>query len=106
MNQTITVNNTNFKKVKDVVKQYGVENVFFISKVLPLRRVMFLSYTSSSDEPINMLCKIDETRYKVSDGYKITLKPMHEGFATEHYYQSDLESIIKQGKIELLIKIS
>lgn len=90
--------------IKKLVAEHGAENVMFISKVSPLRKVMMISYTSSSDKEIDMLCRIDEERYKVKEGYKITLRPIYDGFAHEHYYQSDLESLIKEGRVTLLLK--
>jgi hypothetical protein len=44
-------------------------------------------------------CEIVEDRYKLSDGYKVTLKPLSQGFGWEHYYQSDFESSLRSGHI-------
>jgi hypothetical protein len=44
-------------------------------------------------------CKIDEDRYKVSEGYKITLISLDERFTYEHYYQSDFRGLIESGYI-------
>lgn len=44
-------------------------------------------------------CKIDESRYKVSDGYKITLRSIDPMFTYDHYYQSDFMSLMKSGWI-------
>lgn len=91
-------------KLTKTILEHGVENVYFIAKTQPLNRVLGISYTSSSDPEVEMLCKINTDRYKVEEGYKLTLQPIYDGFATEHYYVSDLESIIKRGHIKLLIQ--
>lgn len=49
-------------------------------------------------------CYIDESRYNVDDGYKITLRSVDPHFSYEHYYQEDFESSIRDGCI--LIKES
>ena len=36
-----------------------------------------IAFTSSSDEPIWFECEVDESRYKVDDNYKITLKAIN-----------------------------
>ena len=45
-------------------------------------------------------CKINESRYKIDDGYKISLEPLDkEHFTWEHYYQSDFMQLVKSGHI-------
>lgn len=44
-------------------------------------------------------CIIREDRYKVDDGYKVTLVPIDQRFAHEDYYQSDFVSLMKSGHI-------
>lgn len=44
-------------------------------------------------------CFVDESRYKVEDGYKITLRSTDPHFSYEHYYQSDFMSLVKSGHI-------
>lgn len=44
-------------------------------------------------------CEVDESRYKIDEGYKITLRPVVPGFAYEDYYQSDFMSLVKSGHI-------
>lgn len=91
------------RKLTNIILENGVDSVYFIDKVKPLRTTLFMSYTTSSDPEVEMLCKINTERYKVEDNYKLTLEPIHEGFAKEHYYVSDLESLITEGRIKLLI---
>lgn len=45
-------------------------------------------------------CVIDETRYKIEDGYKITLKAIDGSNGKEHFYQSDFLSGIRGGFIK------
>ena len=53
----------------------------------------------SGDKETWTECKIDESRYKVSDGYKITLRSIDPMFTYNHYYQSDFMSLMKSGWI-------
>ncbi|KAA9007342.1 hypothetical protein F4V43_02325 [Paenibacillus spiritus] len=92
------------KKLTEIILKNGVDKVFFLDKAKPLNSILGISYTSSSDPEVPMLFRINTDRYKVEDGYKLTLEPMYEGFASEHYYVSDLESIINRGQIKLLIQ--
>lgn len=96
----------------DIVKlaeEVGVENLCFLVKMKPIRSVLgLLSYTSSSDPDILMICEIDESRYKVSDSYKITLKSIEQikGLrGSEHFYICDLQSMIRSGQVSVLIRL-
>jgi len=91
------------KNLTETILKNGIDNMYFITEVKPLRTALFISYTSSSDPDIEMLCSIDEERYQVKDNYKITLKPIYDGFAKEHYYISDLEQMINSGSIKMLV---
>ena len=44
-------------------------------------------------------CEISEHRYKLSDGYKISLKPLDSRFAGRDFYISDFELLLKEGFI-------
>lgn len=96
------------KTLMELINEYGVENIYFLVKMNPIRTVFgLISYTDSSDPEIPMLCNIDETRYKVSDNYKITLKSVEQikGIVgREHYYISDLQLMIRQGNVQVFIK--
>lgn len=93
------------ERLKDIILKHGIENVTFEVSMRPLQYIPLvgMAFTSSSDEPQQVTAIIDESRYKVSDGYKITLKAIQEGFGRIHYYQSDLESIIKDGHAKMIV---
>lgn len=57
------------------------------------------TYTTSSDSEKWVECEIVEDRYKVEDGYKVTLQSIENGYGREHFYQTDFESLIKSGLI-------
>lgn len=78
----------------DVNKHYFVE-------MRPSNIIPFIGwgYTCSSDREKWVECEIVEDRYKVSDGYKVTLRSIEFGYGQEHFYQSDFESLIKSGCI-------
>lgn len=64
----------------------------------PIQSIFGLSFTCSSDAFEWFECIIDETRYKVDDNYKVTLRALNGG-AYEHYYQDDFISLLKDGLI-------
>ena len=57
-----------------------------------------IAFTSSSDEPVWFECAVDESRYKVDENYKITLRALNGG-AYEHYYQDDFLQLMYEGLI-------
>ena len=87
--------------IKENIIDKGVENVRFFAQMETIDFIIpcfGLAVTSSSNSTWTE-CKIDESRYKVTEGYKITLKSLDERFTYNHYYQSDFESLIKSGSI-------
>jgi len=90
------------KWIQENIIDKGIENVRFfaqmgqISAILPWGMAMV-----SNNNETWVECKINEDRYKVEDGYKITLKALDPRFTYEHYYQSDFESLVKSGCILL-----
>ena len=89
--------------LKTQILKHGIENCFFSVPMRPLRKLLCFSYKSSSDDPIKVLAKISEEKYRIEDGYKITLKSIYPEFGQEHYYQLDLESLIEKGSVEMLV---
>lgn len=57
-----------------------------------------ISFTSSDSPWLWFECVVDESRYKVDDNYKITLRAIN-GCAYEHYYQDDFLMLIREGRI-------
>lgn len=97
------------KRLIEIINEYGVENIYFLIKMKPIITYFgLISLTSSSDPDIPMLCSIDESKHKVSDNYKITLKSVEQikGLVgREHYYISDLESMIRfDNTVQVFIK--
>ena len=77
----------------------------FLTPMRPVRTYFgLISLTSSSDPEIVVPAKITEERYKLKDNYKITLKSVYDGFGSNHFYISDLESLIKSGTIEFFVR--
>jgi len=94
--------------LKDIIEENGgVDNIMFIAPFQPLHVVPMLGigYTSSNDEEFNLPAVIVEDRYKVEDGYKITLQCQMDGFGEHHYYQSDLKSLIDGGIVYMYKKV-
>lgn len=44
-------------------------------------------------------CVIDESIHKVADEYKVTLVPLNPNYASRDFYQSDFQSLMRQGSI-------
>lgn len=92
----------------DNVNKEGKENVIFLVK-----NKYFLGYDKFglvplfSKEEIIHKCIITEdpkeTRYMLNENYKVTLKSLEDG-RTDHYYLSDLVSLINESKIIMDIK--
>ena len=87
--------------MKENTLDNGIENVRFWTLMHPLNNILGIGFTCSSDPEYWVECKIDEDRYKVAEGYKITLQPIDNRFSKEHYYQSDFESLVNKGYILL-----
>lgn len=64
--------------------------------VSPLLRI---TMKSSNSREKWVECYIDESRYKVADGYKVTLKAIDERYGSESFYQCDFISLLKAGRI-------
>lgn len=90
----------NTTDLKDMIKRKGAENIVFIVPMLPVRRVLgVVTSTSTSDKLVNVECVIDESKYKLEDNYKITLQAKDRKYGSDDFYQSDLASLISEGKI-------
>lgn len=88
--------------IQKIVATYGVANVRVF---LPLREShslhgfglpLAVSSNDSNEEIVE--CAINEERYKVADGYKITFTPVADRedgrlFLSETFYQSDFDSL-------------
>lgn len=88
----------------DLITKHGAENVFFFGPASPLHVIGPIAYTNHDDPQIPYLFKIVEDRYKATDGYKVGLKPLLEGLASENFYTMDLESMIDDGRFMVLVK--
>ena len=87
------------------IEEIGVDNCMFIIGFQPVHTIIgLISYTSGSDEYIKLPATIVESRYKISDGYKITLKCTIPGFGKHSFYQTDLISMMKSGHVKLYKK--
>ena len=87
-----------------IINEVGIDKLRFLVKMKPIRTYFgLISLTSSSDPDILMLCEIVEDRHKVKENYKITLQSVEQiPGSREHYYISDLNTIIEDGHIQIL----
>lgn len=88
----------NWIKVNIIDK--GVNNVRFFAQMERIEAILPWGMAMvSSNNTTWVECKIDESRYKVSEGYKLTLVSLDRNYTYTHYYQSDFESLVKEGCI-------
>lgn len=82
----------------------GVEKVRFIDSCYKRSTSDIFGLGIFTSDTDNVVCSVHEGRYKVIDGYKISLTPSipNENYAGDHYYTSDLRSLIKSGSIRIL----
>jgi hypothetical protein len=91
-------------KLLPLISRYGIVDLMFMVDMLPIRTVAgLISYTSSSDAPVTVPAKINSDRYDPLGGYKITLKSIYPGFGSEHFYLSDLEGMIDDGRVRVFV---
>lgn len=106
--------------IKDLVCKHGKENVRALINIRPVHVYAgMIAMISSDDDTFPVLCEIDETRYKVEEGYKICWKPIApyspkkeetfkfhscNGFGSETFYQSDFNLLVKDGAIQVFVK--
>jgi hypothetical protein len=93
--------------IKALIAKHGKEKVRALIDLRPVRTILFISYTTSSDPTIPVLCEVDETRYEVDEGYKIGWKPItgyDAVFSKETFYQSDFDRMVKDGRIKLYVE--
>lgn len=77
-----------------MVQEYGAHNLRFFIPMRPLHSLgAFGGYTSSDDPMVTAECVIDETRYRIEDGHKITLRAVDTAYGSEHFYQMDFVSL-------------
>ena len=76
---------------------YGIDkNAHYFALMNPL---CCFGFFADADKHDWVECEIVEDRYKVDDGYKVTLKPLDNNYASEHFYQEDFISLMKSGHI-------
>lgn len=92
--------------LNNVIEKVGKENIFILVGLSPLHKittdVIEMSYTTFSDDLIQIPCKIIEERYKLKDNYKIELQSLYNGFKNPTFYISDLQSMIDDGHAQIL----
>lgn len=105
-------NNVNLSECYDLrefVNQLGgIGNVRLFVKMSPIETyIPFMGLCMTNGDPDKATwaeCYLDESRYSLEDGYKITVRAIDQRFSYEDFYQSDLMSSIRQGYV--LVKTS
>lgn len=88
--------------IKEIVETYGIKNIRIFTQMEvceSLHRFGLPIGVTNRENTILTECQIVENRYKVADGYKITLEPVAPGdgnphyIGSRHYYQSDFNGM-------------
>ena len=86
--------------LKFINEHGGIENFRCFAQLPAINYRTPFGFCLTGDKYTWVECKINESRYLVSDGYKISLEPLDSAhFTWEHYEQSDFKQLIKQGYI-------
>lgn len=84
---------------KLIAENGGIENFRCFAQMGKIEIATPFGFCLTSDKCTWTECRIDESRYKISDEYKITLRSLDPAFTYEHYYQSDFMSLVECGLI-------
>lgn len=91
-------------KIVDIIKDIDVDDLRFMMKTPRLNFLGMLNLAISSDrDSVWQECIVDQSRYKVSDGYKITLRPIDHNFKSKSFYQSDFNELLRCGIIKQIV---
>lgn len=85
--------------IQENILDKGIDNVRFFAQMNRIRFAFGGLALCEFDNTTWVECKVNEDRYKVEEGYKITLVPLDGRFTSSHYYQTDFESLIRSGCI-------
>ncbi|MCK9574793.1 MAG: hypothetical protein WC979_02940 [Candidatus Pacearchaeota archaeon] len=86
------------------ILEIGIDKCLFMVPMKPIRTAFgFFPHTSSNDPDYIVPATITESKYKVADDYKITLKATNELFGQQHFYVSDLHHMIVDNQVEMFI---
>lgn len=67
---------------------------------IPIPGIGIVGIGTSSDSREKWVeCRIVEDRYKVDENYKVTFESIEPGYGRQTYYQSDFNSLFKDGFI-------
>lgn len=85
----------------DLVQEYGVKNLVFYIPMRPLEFAGFIpgiAFKTSTSEEVVVPTRIDESRYKIADRYKITLLADDPAYGREHFYILDLQLLFRNSR--------
>jgi hypothetical protein len=93
--------------IKSIYELHGVESIVAFIPLQPLRTALgLITYTSSNDKHIPVPCVITESRYKVADDYKVEFMSTVEGFGKQSFYQTDFNTLVRNGDIKVYVNVS
>ena len=91
--------------IKELVAEYGIRNLRFFIPMHPIEMagiIPGIAFKSSNSPEVMVECAIDESRYPIAEGYKITLVGLGENrirYGKEHFYQSDFTSMLRDSTL-------
>jgi hypothetical protein len=102
--------------IKEIVETYGIKNVRVFTEMpvcQSLHKFGLPIGITDREKMVMTECQIVESRYKVAEGYKLTLQPVNPGdgeplyAGSEHYYQCDFNNMRRRNpdafKIYILV---
>lgn len=94
--------------IREIVETYGVKNIRVFMGMKPSTN----RFMMGAELPYNVVeCEIVETRYKVSEGYKVALSPVEQPahgdyrYVEEHFYQTDFDNLRRENPDDYRIYI-
>ena len=93
------------ENIKSIIEQKGKENCFFLVPMHKSQKAFYgMTYVDNGTKQHLVPCVIEESRYLLCENYKITLKPVFNGFSSEDFYTLDLNSLVREGIITMFVK--
>ena len=92
--------------VTKLAEEYGVKNLRFFTAMPTQQFVGIISGIAIEGDESSLAiteCTVDESAYKVADGYKITLKAVDSDYGRNSFYISDLNTLIHADQVVVCV---
>jgi len=82
--------------IAELAKEYGVRNLRIFAPMSKLQYagiIPGIAFRVGGNPEEDTECVINESRYKVEEGYKVTLRALKPEYGQDHFYQSDFDTM-------------